>query len=171
MILNFTLTSVILFSFFVGFAEGSEFLTIDPKTKLNIYDLNSFPGDTIGYKIINISDLNGDGTEDLATIAFNSNYGYEKDNDSDESNNYGAIIILFMNSKGEVESSNRITLDDESNGLGKQCLDDSFRDDPNEIIARDAQSLESITFLGNFTNDNPTLAIGYSGGDFIGESM
>ena len=170
MILNFTLISVILFSFILGVAEGSEFLTIDPKTKLNIFDLNSFPGDTIGYKIINIGDLNGDGTEDLATIAFNSNYGYVKDNDSDESNNYGAIIILFMNSKGEVESSNRITLDDESNGLGKQCLDDPFRGGSNnDIFARNAQSLESITFLGNFTNDNPTLAIGYPGGDFRGD--
>jgi len=170
MIINFTLTSVILFSFLVGFAEGSEFLTIDPKTKLDISDLNSFPGDTIGYKIVNIGDLNGDGTEDLATIAFNSNYGYVKDNDSDESNNYGAIIILFMNSEGEVESSNRITLDDGANGLGKQCLDDPLRGSTNDdIFARDAQSLESITFLGNFTNDNPTLAIGYSRGDFMGD--
>jgi len=164
MIIKFTLISVILFSFFFGFADGSNFLTIDPKTILNISDLGSFSGDAIGYKIINIGDLNGDGTEDLATIAFNSTNGYEKDN-SDESNNYGAIHILFMNSDGEVKSSNRITIDDEENGLGTACLDlEEEGVPPDDIFGRTPQSLESISFLGNFINDHPTLVIGYSGG-------
>lgn len=171
MIIKFTLISVILFSFFIGFVDGSEFLTIDPKTKVTISDLESFSGDMIGYKIVNVGDLNGNGIEDLATIAFNFNEGYETDEDSDVSNNYGAIIILFMNSDGKVQSSNRITIDDENNGLGKQCLDDPFRGDiADDILGRHPHSLESITFLGNFINDNPTLAIGYSGGDFAGDN-
>ncbi len=170
MIIKFTLISVILFSFFFGFADGSNFLTIDPKTVLNISDLGSFSGDTIGYKIINIGDLDENGTEDLATIAFLSNYNYTKDEDSDNSKNYGAIQILFMNDSGNVQNTKRITMDNEENGLGTACLDDAERgSSSDDILGRTPQSLESITFFGNFINNNPTLAIGYPNGDFIGD--
>lgn len=170
MIIKFTLISVILFSFSFGFADGSNFLTIDPKTVLNISDLGSFSEDAIGYKIINIGDLDKNGTEDLATIAFLSNYNYTKDVDSDSSNNYGAIQILFMNDSGNVQNTKRITMDNEENGLGTTCLDDPERgSSSDDILGRTPQSLESISFLGNFINNNPTLAIGYSGGDFKGD--
>jgi len=170
MIIKFTLISVILFSFSFGFAEGSNFLTIDPKTVLNISDLGSFSEDGIGYKIINIGDLDKNGTEDLATIAFLSNYNYTKDVDSDKNNNYGAIQILFMNDSGHVQNTKRITMDNEENGLGTTCLDDPERgSSSDDILGRTPQSLESISFLGNFINNNPTLAIGYSGGDFKGD--
>jgi len=166
--IKFTLISLILFSFFLGFAESSEFLTIDPKTILNISDMKSFSGDAIGYKIINIGDLDDNGTEDLATIAFLSNYNYTKDDDSDNSKNYGAIQILFMNDSGNVQNTKRITMDNEENGLGTACLDDPERGSSfDDILGRTPQSLESITFLGNFINNNPTLAIGYPNGDFI----
>jgi len=170
MIIKFTLISVILFSSFFGFADGSNFLTIDPKTVLNISDLGSFSEDAIAYKIINIGDLDNNGTEDLATIAFLSNYNYTKDVDSDNSKNYGAIQILFMNDSGNVQNTKRITMDNEENGLGTTCLDDPERgSSSDDILGRTPQSLESISFLGNFINNNPTLAIGYSGGDFKGD--
>ncbi|MEE9339549.1 MAG: hypothetical protein V3U87_15860 [Methylococcaceae bacterium] len=166
--IKFTLISLILFSFLLGFAESSEFLTIDSKTILNISDMESFSGDAIGYKIINIGDLDDNGTEDLATIAFLSNYNYTKDDDSDNSKNYGAVQILFMNDSGNVLNTKRITMDNEENGLGTACLDDPKRGSSfDDILGRTPQSLESITFLGNFINNNPTLAIGYPNGDFI----
>jgi len=168
MMMKFTLIFLVSFSFFLGFAESSEFLTIDPKIILNISDMQSFSGDAIGYKIINIGDLDDNGTEDLATIAFLSNYNYTKDDDFDNSKNYGAIQILFMNDSGNVQNTKRITMDNEENGLGTACLDDPERGSNfDDILGRTPQSLESITFLGNFTNNNPTLAIGYSNGDFI----
>jgi hypothetical protein len=167
--MKFILISLILFSFFFNFADAHhEFLTVDPKITLNVSDIQSFPGDAIGYKIINIGDLDKNGTQDLATIAFLSNYNYTKDVDSDNNQNYGAIQILLMNDSGNVQNTKRITIDNETNGLGMTCLDDPERgSSSDDILGRTPQSLESVTFLGNFINNNPTLAIGYSNGDFI----
>jgi len=151
-------------------AFADNFLTIEPKTTLDIFDMDAYTNDSIGYKLVNIGDLDNNGIDDLATIAFHTSYGYTKDNDSDINNHYGAIIILFMNDDGTVESSNRITIDDEANGLGRNCLDDPTRDGVgDDILARDSESLESISYLGNFINNNPTLAIGYSAGDYNGD--
>ncbi len=149
---------------------GEESLNIEPKIILKVSDMEAFPGDGIGYKIVNIGDLDNNGVEDLATIAYNSTNGYSKDDDSDFSNKYGAIIILFMDEQGSVLNSKRITIDNNVNGLGTSCLDDSTRENVGDnLLARDSQSLESLAYLGNFLNNNPTLVIGYPTGDFKGD--
>lgn len=151
-------------------AFGGESLSIEPKTILKISDMDAYPTDGIGYKIVNIGDLDNNGVEDLATIAYHSTNDYTKDDDSDSSNKYGAIIILFMGEEGLVVNSKRITLDDKANGLGPNCLGDTTRNSMEDnILARDTQSLESLAYLGNFINNNPTLAIGYPTGDYNGD--
>lgn len=148
---------------------GEESLITEPKIILKVSDMEGLPGDGIGYKITNIGDLDNNGVEDLATIAYHS-ANYTKDNDLDSSNRYGAIIILFMDEQGGVLNSKRITIDNDVNGLGTSCLEDPTREEMDDnILARDAQSLESLTYLGNFLNDNPTIAIGYPTGDFKGD--
>lgn len=151
-------------------ALGEESLGIEPKIVLNVSDIGAYPGDGIGYKIVNIGDLDNNGVDDLATIAYHSTNDYAKDDDSDSNNQYGAIIILFMDKDGSIVNSKRITLDDKINGLGYNCLDDPTRENENDdLLGRDSQSLESLAYLENFINGNPTLVIGYPSGDFKGD--
>ena len=56
--------------------------------------------DSFGNSIVNIGDLNGDGVIDLAVGAFQ---------DDDGGSTRGAIYILFMNTDGTVDSTQKIS--------------------------------------------------------------
>lgn len=105
--------------------------------------LDIIAGDMFGYYIENIGDLDSDGVEDLAVSQYKNHFTAR------HTNKYtGRIMLLFMNADGSVKSSKSITQDDGINGVGAACVNGP------------GDSVESLAYLGNLINGNPTLAVG-----------
>ena len=98
--------------------------------------------DNWGWAVSGIGDLDGDGTEDLATGAFN---------DDDGALNAGAVYILFMNKNGTVNTHQKISAT--QGGFGVML-------DPNDDFGN------ALTDLGDLDDDGVTdLAVGAYGDD------
>lgn len=133
-------------------------IKIDTTTTTDGSDsLDIIAGDLFGYYIENIGDLDSDGVEDLAVSQYkNSIPGPEVDENghpipigSRHTNRFtGRVKLLFMNADGSVKSSKDITQDDGINGVGAACVNGP------------GDSVESLAYLGNLINGNPTLAVG-----------
>jgi hypothetical protein len=108
--------------------------------------LGLLENDMFGYHITNIGDLDGDGVIDLAVSSY-------RDSNPGQHDDEGSVIIMFMNSDGTVKKTNKILHDNSSDGLGS-CIDNSANVDP------DVSGFESMAYLGDLINGNPTLALG-----------
>jgi hypothetical protein len=98
--------------------------------------------DEFGHALANIGDLNGDGVTDLAVGV---------PNDDDGGVDRGAVWILFMNSDGTVESSQKISSDEGD-------LDTDLEDED--------QFGSAVTEIGDLDGDGVTdLAVGVIGDD------
>lgn len=109
--------------------------------------LGLLAGDRFGYYIEPIGDLDGDGVIDLAVSSF-------RDSNPSQHDDEGSVIIMFMNSDGTVKKTNKILHDNSSDGLGASCIDSSAN------VDHDVSGFESIAYLGNLINGNPTIALG-----------
>ena len=105
--------------------------------------LDIIAGDMFGYYSENIGDLDSDGVEDLAVSQYKNHYATRHTN-----KHTGRIMLLFMNADGSVKSSKSISQGDEVNSLGEAC------------VTGPGDSVESLAYLGNLINGNPTLAMG-----------
>jgi len=106
-------------------------------------------GDLFGYQIEAITDIDSNGTIDLAVINFSD--------DSSEAN-VGSILILFMNADGSVASTNEIIMDDSVGNLAG-CLGAAS-------LNRDTGSLEQLAFVGDLDGDGEvTIALGANSND------
>jgi len=142
--------------------------------------------DQFGYSIESISDLNGDGVNDLVVGAFSDNGSAEQ-----QAINYGNIHILFLNTDGSLARSTVEVRDDTTNGPTLSA-DDAFGSsianmgdldgngyddlavgavfDDNggsnrgavHILFMDADgAVESAVEINDSTTNGPTLANGY----------
>ena len=68
-------------------------------------------GDQFGYSLQSISDLNGDGIDDLVAGAFSDNGSAEQ-----SPKNYGNIHILFLDTDGSLAAETVEVRDDTTNG-------------------------------------------------------
>jgi hypothetical protein len=103
-------------------------------------DLDDYDG--FGHALANIGDLNGDGVTDLAVGA---------PNDDDGGEDRGAVWILFMNSDGTVESSQKIS--SKKGDLGSGLDDQDYFG-------------SAVTDIGDLDGDGVTdLAVGVVGDD------
>ena len=133
-------------------------VTISDREKISSLNSTTFDGSSLGiesgnlfgYHIANIDDLDGDGVDDLAV----SQYGDDFPNVESKTNS-GSISILFMNANGTVKNVNKILHDNSTNGLGTTCIDD-YDTQVDDSYA----GFESVAYLGNLINGNPTLAAG-----------
>ena len=142
--------------------------------------------DQFGYSVESISDLNGDGVNDLVVGAFSDNGSAEQ-----QAINYGNIHILFLNTDGSLARSTVEVRDDTTNGPTLSA-DDAFGSsianmgdldgngyddlavgavfDDNggsnrgavHILFMDADgAVESAVEINDSTTNGPTLANGY----------
>ena len=162
-----------LFAFGTAYVYGDQI--INDRIAIDDTTLPEITADDLfGYQVEAIGDLDGDGIIDLAEISFEYDDVYTQDvGDSDDSDAYGLIKILFMNNDGTVKSTADITVDDTANtGLGRSCLDDPTRGGVgDDILGRDDRILEQLAFIGDLDDDGrPTIAIGTSEADFKGDA-
>jgi len=125
--------------------------TVSDRIEIDNDDIDSAinAGDLFGYQIIAITDIDSNGTIDLAVIKF-----------SDDSNeaNVGSVLILFMDSDGSVASTNEIVMDGTAGGLNGCIANDSTN--------RDTGSLEQLAFVGDLDGDDEvTIALGANSND------
>lgn len=124
--------------------------TVNNRVEIDDDDIPALlAGDSFGYQIESIGDLDGDGVIDLASVNYSD--------DSIEAN-VGSILILFMNDNGSVKGTNEIVMDATAAGLNGCIVGDSTN--------RDTTSLEQIAFVGDLDGDGePTLALGANSND------
>ncbi len=112
-------------------------------------------GDMFGYEIESIGDLDNDGVVDLAVIKFSADLLIPDDD-------FGSILIMFMNSDGSVKGTNEIVMDATAAGIGASCI---VGDGTN----RDNGSLEQLAFVGDLDPTDgeykPILALGANSND------
>lgn len=95
--------------------------------------------DYFGTSVAGIGDLNGDGNEDIAVGAYNSNSGV------------GAVWIIFLNSNGSV-SGLPVKITNNSGGIANGDIDAG------------SQFGMSVTHIGDVNNDGkPDIAVGAPG--------
>ena len=125
--------------------------TVSDRIEIDNDNINSAieAGDLFGYQIVAITDIDNNGTIDLAVTKFSDDSG-ETD--------AGSILILFMNSDGTVDSTNEIIMDDSVGNLAG-CLGAAS-------LNRDTGSLEQLVFVGDLDSDGEvTIALGANSND------
>ena len=156
-VFSFVMIGAILISLF-SFSDAFADVTILDREKISSLNSTTFDGSSLGiesgnlfgYHIANIDDLDGDGVNDLAVSQYTDNFPnvFSKTNS-------GSLSILFMNANGTVKNVNKILHDNSTSGLGTTCIDDYGT----QVDASNA-GFESLAYLGNLINGNPTLAVG-----------
>jgi len=153
--INTRLKLIFLFAFgmmVVSVAYAAQTVTdrveIDNDDIAGAVDFNN----NLGYQIEAIGDLDSDGVIDLASIMFG--FDNEAGDDADTADDFGSILILFMNADGSVKSTNNIIMDATANGLTAGCI-------AGDGTNRDFGSIEQLAFVGDLDGDGlPTIALG-----------